>query len=106
MKALTRSLALLLLVLAAASASAQSFTGTVTGVVTDEQGGALPGATVTLTGKAGARTAVTDAKGEYRFTAVDPGSYDDHGRAHRLPAREAREHPGLDRQDRRGASSR
>ncbi len=76
MKALTRSFALLLLVLAAATAGAQSFSGTVSGVVTDEQGGTLPGATVTLTGKAGARTAVTDAKGEYRFTAVDPGSYD------------------------------
>ena len=76
MKALTRSFALLLLVLAAATAGAQSFSGTVSGVVTDEQGGALPGATVTLTGKTGARTTVTDAKGEYRFTAVDPGSYD------------------------------
>ena len=76
MKALTRSFALLLLVLAAATAGAQSFSGTVSGTVTDEQGGALPGATVTLTGKAGARTTVTDAKGEYRFTAVDPGSYD------------------------------
>lgn len=76
MKAITKSVALLLLVLAAATAGAQSFSGTVSGVVTDEQGGALPGATVTLTGKTGARTTVTDAKGEYRFTAVDPGSYE------------------------------
>ena len=75
MKALTRSLILLLLVLAAATAGAQSFSGTVSGTVTDEQGGALPGATVTLSGKTGSRTTVTDAKGEYRFTAVDPGSY-------------------------------
>jgi carboxypeptidase family protein/TonB-dependent receptor-like protein len=75
MKALTKSFALLLLALAAASASAQSFTGTVSGVVTDEQGGALPGATVTLSGKGAPRTTVSDAKGEYRFTAVDPGSY-------------------------------
>ena len=74
MKTLTRSFAFLLL--CASIAFGQSFSGTVTGVVTDEQGGALPGATVTLTGKAGARTAVTDAKGEYRFTAVDPGNYD------------------------------
>ena len=76
MKAFTRSIALLLLVLAAATAGAQSFSGTVTGVVTDEQGGALPGATVTLTGRTAARTTVTDARGEYRFTAVDPGSYE------------------------------
>ncbi len=76
MKTLTKSFALLLLVLAAANAGAQSFSGTVSGVVTDEQGGALPGATVTLTGKTAARTTVSDAKGEYRFTAVDPGAYE------------------------------
>jgi hypothetical protein len=76
MKGITRSFALLLMLLAAATAGAQSFSGTVTGVVTDEQAGALPGATVTLTGKTGSRTTVSDAKGEYRFTAVDPGSYD------------------------------
>ncbi len=75
MKAITRSLAALAVVLAAAAAHAQTYTGTVSGVVRDEQGGVLPGATVTLAGKTGARTAVTDAKGEYRFTAVDPGSY-------------------------------
>jgi hypothetical protein len=74
MKTLTRAFAFLLF--CASIAFGQSFSGTVTGLVTDEQGGALPGATVTLSGKAGARTAVTDAKGEYRFTAVDPGSYD------------------------------
>jgi hypothetical protein len=60
----------------AVGVSAQTYTGTVTGVVSDEQGGALAGASVRLTGKAGSRTAVTDAKGAYRFTAVDPGSYD------------------------------
>ena len=76
MKALTRAFALLLLVLAAATAGAQSFSGTITGVVTDQQGAALPGANVTLAGKAGSRTVVTDGKGEYRFTAVDPGTYD------------------------------
>ena len=73
MRAIAKSFALLLL--AAATASAQSFTGTVSGTVTDEQGSALPGATVTLTGKGAPRTTTTDAKGEYRFTAVDPGNY-------------------------------
>ncbi len=77
MKTITRSIAVLLVVLAAAGlASAQTYTGTVMGIVSDEQGGALPGASVTLTGKTGARTTVTDARGEYRFTAVDPGSYE------------------------------
>ena len=75
MKALTKSFALLLLVLAAATAGAQSFTGTVSGTVTDQQGAALPGATVTLVGKGAPRTTVSDGKGEYRFTAVDPGNY-------------------------------
>ena len=75
MKMITRSLAVLLVLMAAVGVSAQSLTGTVTGTVTDEQGGALPGATVTLTGKTGARTAVTDAKGLYRFAGVDSGTY-------------------------------
>jgi hypothetical protein len=75
MRTLTRSLAILLLLLAAVSVQAQSLTGTVTGTVTDEQGGALPGATVTLTGKTGSRTSVTDAKGLYRFAGVDSGTY-------------------------------
>jgi hypothetical protein len=76
MKMISRSLGVLLVLLAAAGlATAQTYTGIVTGVVTDEQGGVLPGATVTLAGKTGTRSAVTDAKGEYRFSAVDPGSY-------------------------------
>ena len=76
MRRITQTLAVLLLLLGAATGFAQTYTGTVTGVVSDEQGGALPGATVTLVGKTGSRTSVTDAKGEYRFTAVDPGTYD------------------------------
>ena len=75
-----RRLAALLVVLAFAAAAvplaAQSLTGTVSGTVTDSQGAVLPGATVTLVGKTGTRTAVTDASGEYRFVALDPGSYD------------------------------
>ena len=46
-----------------------------TGIVKDEQGGVLPGVTVTLTGKTGSRTAVTDAEGAYRFAGLDPGTY-------------------------------
>jgi hypothetical protein len=65
----------ILLLLAALPLAAQSVTGTVTGTVKDEQGGVLPGVTVTLTGKTGSRTAVTDTEGAYRFAGLDPGTY-------------------------------
>src|SRR5512137_853666 len=65
----------LLLAAVALPLAAQSLTGTVTGVVKDEQGGVLPGVTVTLTGKTGSRTATTDAEGAYRFAGLDPGTY-------------------------------
>lgn len=55
--------------------SAQTLTGTVSGRVLDEQGGVLPGVTVTLTGKTGSQTQVTDAKGEFRFLGLNPGTY-------------------------------
>ena len=58
-----------------APASAQSLVGSVAGTITDEQGGAVPGVAVTLTGKTGAKTATTDADGRYRFVAIDPGTY-------------------------------
>lgn len=55
--------------------SAQTLTGTITGKVTDEQGGVLPGVAVTLSGRTGSQTQVTDAKGEYRFLGLTPGTY-------------------------------
>jgi hypothetical protein len=64
-----------LLLVAALPAGAQSLTGTISGTIFDEGGGALPGVTVTMTGKVGSRTAVTDAQGGYRFLALDPGTY-------------------------------
>jgi hypothetical protein len=64
-----------LLLLVATTAFAQIFAGSVSGIVKDQQGGVLPGVTVSLTGKTGAKTAVTDANGVYRFPAVDPGTY-------------------------------
>jgi len=75
MKAMMKAFALLLLVLIAIPAGAQSLTGSVGGVVKDEQGGALPGATVSLIGKTGTKTATTGTDGTYRFQAVDPGTY-------------------------------
>ncbi len=75
MRRLTVFVALLLLV-GGAAANAQSLTGTVAGKVTDEQGGVLPGVTVTLTGRTGAQVTVTDEKGEYRFVGLNPGPYE------------------------------
>jgi hypothetical protein len=76
MRALTAVFALLLLVSSALAASAQTFTGSITGKVTDEQGAAVPGATVTLTGKTGSKTTTTVSDGTYRFVGVDPGLYE------------------------------
>jgi Carboxypeptidase regulatory-like domain/TonB dependent receptor-like, beta-barrel len=70
-----KTYALVALLLAAGPALAQTLTGSITGTVRDEQGAALPGATVTLTGKTGARTMISEAGGTYRFAALDPGTY-------------------------------
>ena len=56
-------------------AAAQSLTGTIAGAIVDEQGGALPGVVVTVTGKAGSRTGTTGPDGTYRFLGLDPGPY-------------------------------
>jgi len=68
-------LLVVLLALACVPAAAQSISGTIEGQVTDEQGGALPGVTVTLSGKMGNRTTTTDTQGGYRFLGLDPGQY-------------------------------
>ena len=62
-------------VLAAGPVAAQTTVGTVSGTITDEQGGALPGAIVTLTGKTGSKTATSGTDGTYRFLGVEPGTY-------------------------------
>ena len=66
---------LLLAAMTAAPALAQSLTGSITGVVKDEQGAVLPGVTITLVGRQGTKTAVTDAAGVYRFPALEVGTY-------------------------------
>jgi hypothetical protein len=72
-------LALLLLLASAGPALAQgALTGSLQGVVKDDQGGPLPGVSVTATSTAlvkGTATTVTDASGIYRFPALPPGSY-------------------------------
>jgi len=67
----------LLALVGAAGLYAQETTAEVTGVVADEEGTALPGATVeavspSLIGKA---TAISDAAGRYRLRALVPGTY-------------------------------
>lgn len=68
-----------LIVLAALSktARAQTFFGSVVGTVTDDSGAVIPGASVTITdlGTNEARTAKTDAAGDYRFVNLVPASY-------------------------------
>ena len=67
-----------LLLLTPAFASAQQFTGNVRGAVRDQDGGVLPGTTVTLTNieTSVARTSITNERGEYVFASVSPGRYD------------------------------
>src|SRR4030095_6943822 len=67
-----------LLLLAAISAAAQGITGTVSGTVTDQQGGVMPGATVTLVSETkGTRTApvVTNPEGAFVVPNVPADRY-------------------------------
>jgi hypothetical protein len=71
-------LGLLILVLSAAAAAAQATTGSIQGVVTDSQGGAIPGATVTVRNVETdvSRTLVSDGEGNYRFLNLPVGNYE------------------------------
>ncbi len=66
-----------LLCLADTAVHAQTTSAYVSGSVTDSQGGALPGATATLTSRTqgNSLTATTDAEGRYVFPIVRPDSY-------------------------------
>jgi hypothetical protein len=57
---------------------AQIATATVLGLVRDQTGAALPGATVTVRSVAtgATRSAVSDSDGRYRVSALDPGEYE------------------------------
>ncbi|MGE3273651.1 MAG: carboxypeptidase regulatory-like domain-containing protein [Vicinamibacterales bacterium] len=64
--------------LAVVPAFAQVQTGSILVRVSDEQGGGVPGATVTIASSAliaGSATGVTDTAGAYRFPSLPPGSY-------------------------------
>ena len=43
--------------------------------VTDDQGGVLPGVTVTLSGEFGTRTTTSGSGGDFRFLSLDNGRY-------------------------------
>jgi hypothetical protein len=70
---LLRVLPLVLLI--ASSALGQTTTGALYGTVTDNQGEALPGVTVTLSGGGAPQVVVTDADGSFRFLSLLPGAY-------------------------------
>jgi hypothetical protein len=62
----------------ASPASAQGEKGSLTGIVTDPQGAAVPGAQVTLTDTATktAQTTTTNESGRYVFASINAGTYD------------------------------
>src|SRR5712692_4861798 len=67
--------------LISASAFAQDIQtlGSIGGTVTDQNGGAVPGATVTVTGAllaTGGRTAMSDSNGVFAVENLKPGIYD------------------------------
>ena len=70
-------LALLAAVVGVGPAVAQEANATITGTVADEQGQVLPGATVTLINEntKTARSTVSDARGDFRFPTLLPGTY-------------------------------
>jgi hypothetical protein len=70
-------MALAALALVQQPALAQVLYGSIVGNVKDTSGGALPGATVTITNKETnqSRETVTDGTGRYEFTAVQTGAY-------------------------------
>src|SRR5215216_5808023 len=71
-------LALCLALFTMGGAMAQSSTtGSIEGTVTDPQGGAVPNATVTVSGSnlISAQTATTDDQGHYRVLNLPPGRY-------------------------------
>lgn len=59
-------------------AFAQATTGTLTGKLTDSQGLAVPGASVTVVGPQGEKSLVTDTDGRFNAPFLTPGSYSVH----------------------------
>ena len=74
----TRTVLVLAVMVAAWPASAQQATGSIAGVIVDNQGAAVPGAAVTAhnVNTGFARTATTGTSGLYALTALPVGVYD------------------------------
>ena len=64
--------------LASASFAQGRQTGSIHGIVIDEEGNPLPGATITVSGPAlmGTKSYVTGNEGKFRFVALLPGVYE------------------------------
>lgn len=78
MRSSLRLVAVLVLVLLPRLADAQALTGSLTGTVRDEQGGAIVAAQVRVSSPSligGSTTRITDARGHFRFPALAPGVY-------------------------------
>ena len=73
----TKIAALVLLAFGVVTGAFAATTGTLFGTITDSDGSALPGVTVTITSPAlqGSRTTTTSASGEYNFPLLPPGEY-------------------------------
>jgi hypothetical protein len=69
------AVAALLLLVVGGTAFAQLQTGNLYGTVKDDQGAALPGVTMTLTGGGAPQVQVTNAQGQFRFLGLAPSSY-------------------------------
>jgi hypothetical protein len=67
--------AALLVAMLAVSASAQYQTGSLYGKTTSNDGTALPGVTVTLSGVGAPQSTVSDEQGNFRFINLSPGRY-------------------------------
>jgi hypothetical protein len=67
-----------LLILTTPWVAAQQSTGTLAGTISDETGGVLPGADITLTNveNGSTRDAITDDTGQFRVTNLAPGEYE------------------------------
>src|SRR5476651_173306 len=73
MKRVSYMLALILAYALPAFAQIQG--GSVNGIIKDEQGGVLPGVTVTAQGVDATQSFITESSGEFRFLNLAPGPY-------------------------------
>src|SRR5262245_29549046 len=76
MNMLKKSLRLTLFFLILTSlAAAQETTGSISGTITDSQGGRIAGATVQVSGNAYNKSITTDNEGLFQLLQVPPGNY-------------------------------